>query len=122
MPLSDSERQRLEELEQTLYRDEADEVRPRRRGHSRRLILLGILVVAAGLALLVASIPLKSVLLGILAFVLMVLGIVLVTMPGQSTRADTPAAGAAPKSGAGGAGSSSGGFADHMRRRWERKD
>jgi hypothetical protein len=122
MPLSDSERQRLEELEQTLYRDEADEVRPQRRGHSRRLILLGVLVVAVGLALLVASIPLKSVLLGILAFVLMVLGIVLVTMPGQSTRAGTPAADAAPKSGASGAGSGSGGFADHMRRRWERKD
>lgn len=121
MPLSDSERQRLEELEQTLYRDEADEVRPQRRGHSRRLILLGVLVVAVGLALLVASIPLKSVLLGILAFVLMVLGIVLVTMPGQSTRAETPAA-AAPKSGASGAGSGSDGFADHMRRRWERKD
>ena len=121
MPLSDSERHQLDELERSLYRSEADEVAPSHGRRSRRRILLGILLAALGMALLVVSIPLKSVLLGVLSFLVMVLGLVLITTPGRGAAApQRPDADAGPKPGA--AKPRRAGLTEFMRDRWNRRD
>lgn len=81
MPLSEREQRILEEIEKNLHQEDPSLGRATRRGpHLDRVkrIKLGGLLVVAGFALLFAFFVSGSVTLGVLAFVAMVGGIVLV--------------------------------------------
>lgn len=77
MALSEHEQRLLDEMERSLYDTEADQVDVEqvRRPRSVRRIVLGMLLGVAGLGVLIAAVSLKSVLLGVIAFLMMVAGI-----------------------------------------------
>lgn len=126
MPLSDHERQMLEEMERHLFADDPrlartfESAATPRRDHRR--ILVGVAGVAVGLALLVLAVALPSVVLGVAAFLVMVAGgvwaatapVVENGAPGTARR--VPAGAARP-----GTGEDQSAFMRRMEERWERR-
>ena len=126
MPLSEQEQRLLEEMERSLYHNDADfvatvgatKLRP-----SYRSIALGVLLVVAGIALLIAGVALHLLWLGIVGFVVMFGGVLLAISPGRARRSFVP--GATPGTGHGRGRSASTksdqGFMDKMNDRWDRR-
>ena len=84
MPLSEHEQKLLEQIERALVDDDpkfASTVRTGdRRIKARRKLQLGVLLVVVGLAALVGSVAIQSVVAGVLAFLVMLGGAVLVVL------------------------------------------
>ena len=76
MPLSDSERRRLHEMEQALYAEDptfASTMRTVRRSRSPRLVI-GFAALVFGLTLLVVAVAAQTIVLGGIGFVIMLAG------------------------------------------------
>lgn len=116
MPLSEEEQRLLEEMERNLYKNEADTVSvstgPRSVDYTR--VALGLLLVAVGIAVIIAGVAFKLMLIGVLGFAASVGG-VLVMMSG-SKPADS---GQDRPSGAKGDGGSS--FMDRLSQEWDKR-
>lgn len=84
MPLSEQEQRLLDEMERSLYHNEADDVTtvgaPRGRANATA-ILLAAVGLAIGLALLVVGVVVRQPLVGVAGFVFMFAGVVLVVAP-----------------------------------------
>ncbi len=122
MPLSEQEQRLLDEMERHLMRNEADVVSAAREGQalSYRNIVYGAILVLVGIGGLVVGVSTTIIAIGVVAFLVMVAGVVL---------AITPAKGAAamPRAGAAGtrkpaASASSASFMDKMNDRWDRRN
>jgi hypothetical protein len=120
MPLSEQEQRLLDEMERSLYHNDADDVTTvgARRGRPNyTAVVLGILAGVLGLALLVVGVIVHQPIVGILGFVLMFAGALVaiapprrLTVPG-STSASTPKP-AKQRTG----------FMDSLNERWERRN
>lgn len=116
VPLSEQEQRLLEEMERSLYQNDADFVatvgtRGGRRNY--RTIVIGILVAIIGIVAVVAGVILRQPIIGIAGFVVMFVGVLValsspkggVQATGGSSRAQQPKQG----------------FMDRLNERWERR-
>lgn len=122
MPLSEHEQRLLEQMERALYAEDpkfATSLRstPGARA-ARGRAALGVLAVLAGMGLVIVGVATTIIVVGVLGFVVMLVGAVLVYRAFQRREAveagDTPGA-AAPRP------AKSAGFMDRMEDRWRRR-
>lgn len=117
MPLSEQEQRLLEEMERSLYQNDADfvaTVSPRRGKPNYRILAVGVLVAVLGVATLVAGVIIQQPLVGVLGFAVMFTGVLLaVTPPRSSTPA--PAARSTKRSSGGSR------FMDSLNDRWDKR-
>jgi uncharacterized membrane protein YkgB len=98
MPLSEQEQRLLDEMERSLYHNEADDVTTvgARRGRaSYTAIVLGVLAVIVGVILLIVGVSVQQPLVGVLGFIVMLGGVVFAIAPPRRMtvpRAPRPAA------------------------------
>lgn len=86
MPLSEHEQRLLDEMERNLYGRDADVVSaPEGRTHrtNYRAIVVGLVLAVLGLGSLVAGVITHTMLVGIGGFVLMFVGVLVTTRPGE---------------------------------------
>ena len=119
MPLSEQEQRLLDEMERHLMSNDADVVSAPREGQglSYRNIVYGAILVLAGVAALVVGVAVGQVIIGVLAFVAMVVGVVVAVTPAKGGTAAAAAPGR-PKSDGKPSGAS---FKDRMKDRWYRR-
>jgi hypothetical protein len=118
MPLSEQEQRLLDEMERSLYHNDADDVTTvgARRGRPNyTAVVIGVLAGVIGLGLLVVGVTIRQPVVGILGFVIMFAGALVAIAPPR--RLTIPAAGqdAAP-------GKPRSGFMDSLNERWERRN
>ena len=119
MPLSEQEQRLLEEMERSLYHNDADfvaTVSPRTGKPNYRSIVVGILVAIAGIAAIVTGVVIHQPVVGIVGFVIMFVGVLLaLSRPRQSAAAPASSreAGRPQKQKAG--------FMDRMNDRWDKR-
>lgn len=123
MALSEHEQRLLDEMERGFYQSEADVVETgsvARKRLNYRSLVLGVIVILAGIGALVAGVAAQQLWLGLIGFAAMVGG-VLLTMarrtevaefgaPGFEASADAPRAAASKES-----------FSERMERRWNER-
>lgn len=84
MPLSEQEQRLLEEMERSLYQNDADFVATvsQRRGKTNYTILtVGVLIAVLGIATLVGGVIIHQPLVGVLGFAIMFVGVLLAVAP-----------------------------------------
>ena len=94
MPLSEHEQRLLEEMERSLYQNDADfvaKVGGRRGKPAYRTIILGILVAIVGVGVLITGVFIQQPVVGILGFVVMFAGVLLAIAPGKRIAPDPDA-------------------------------
>jgi len=122
MPLSEQEQRLLDEMERHLMSNDTDVVSAPSRALSYRNIVLGSILVLAGLGALVAGVSIGfntgfvGIAVGVLGFLLMVGGVVFAVTPTRGAAQATPAA-AKPRP----ARASGSSFMDRMNERWDRR-
>ncbi|MGB4778971.1 DUF3040 domain-containing protein [Microbacterium sp.] len=119
MPLSEQEQRLLDEMERHLMNKDADVVSAPRNGQalSYRNIVYGTILVLVGIGGLIAGVSSGIVAIGVIAFVVMVAGVVLAVTPARGFTAPAPRTGERKNR----TGSSSGSFMDRMNDRWDRR-
>jgi hypothetical protein len=84
MPLSEQEQRLLEEMERSLYHNDADFVAGGGGSHGRPTyarIALGVLVGIVGVAILIAGVAIRLPIVGVIGFVAMFAGVLLALTP-----------------------------------------
>jgi hypothetical protein len=84
MPLSEQEQRLLEEMERSLYQNDADfvaTVHPRHGRTTYTALVVGILIGVLGVATLVAGVIIRQPLVGVLGFAIMFVGVLLAVAP-----------------------------------------
>ncbi|MCX7521501.1 DUF3040 domain-containing protein [Microbacterium sp. STN6] len=127
MPLSEHEQRLLDEMERSLYQNDADFVaKVGGGGHQRpayRSIVLGVLVVVLGIATLITGVfiqvPVVGIIVGVVGFVLMFVGVLLAVAPGRKPRGSGAATGSGRASD--NRGPAHAGFMDRLNERWEKR-
>jgi hypothetical protein len=122
MPLSEQEQRLLEEMERSLYHNDADfvatvgvsKLRP-----NYRSIAVGVLLAVGGIVALIAGVALHQLWLGILGFAVMFTGVLVALSPSKSARRSPAPRGAAGRSAK--PSSSDQGFMDRLNDRWDRR-
>ena len=119
MPLSEQEQRLLDEMERSLYHNDADDVTTVG-GHRGRAngtaILLGVVGLLAGVALLVVGVVIRIPLVGVVGFVAMFLGaLLLIAPPRRFTITAQNRASAGPRA-------PRPSFMDSLGERWERRN
>lgn len=120
VPLSEQEQRLLEEMERSLYQNDADfvaTVNPRRGKTNYTVLVAGVLVAVLGIATLVAGVIIRQPLVGVLGFAIMFGGVLLAVAPPRSgSLGPAPAEPTTRKlKGA------SGNFMDNLTDRWEKR-
>jgi hypothetical protein len=96
MPLSEHEQRLLEEMERSLYQNDADfvaKVGGKRARPAYRSIVLGILLAVVGVGVLIAGVYYQQPIVGILGFVVMFAGVLVSIAPGKRVAVEPGAAG-----------------------------
>ncbi|NEM90002.1 DUF3040 domain-containing protein [Galbitalea soli] len=114
MPLSEQEQRLLEEMERSLYHNDADfvaSVSARRGKPSYSAVVLGILLAVAGVAVLITGVAVRLPIVGVLGFVMMFAGVfIAVTPPRRGGRVSSaPSSTARPS------------FMQTLGQRWEKR-
>jgi hypothetical protein len=120
MPLSEQEQRLLEEMERSLYQNDADfvaTVSPRRGRPNYTILVVGVLVALLGIGTLVAGVIIRQPLVGVLGFAIMFVGVLLVVAPPRKSSA-APAQDI-PRASSGKARSTS--FMQGLNDRWDRR-
>ncbi|HEV7183640.1 MAG: DUF3040 domain-containing protein [Actinomycetales bacterium] len=123
MPLSEHEQRLLEEMERSLYQNDADfvaTVGARRGRPSYRSIVLGILIAVLGVGVLIAGVAFSIPIVGILGFVVMFAGVLLAIAPSKRAGSADAAAGQAGGS-AKQAKATQAGFMNKLNDRWDKR-
>lgn len=118
MPLSEREQRLLDEMERSLYQNDADfvsTVNPRRGRPNYRILAVGILIALAGVAVIVTGVVIKQPIVGVLGFVVVFVGALLAMSPGRGSKFAPQAHQDIPRNHA------RVGFMDRMNERWERR-
>ena len=121
MPLSEQEQRLLEEMERSLYHNDAEFVASVGGNHLRpnyRSIVLGVLAGVVGIATLVAGVALQQLWLGVVGFIIMFGGVMLAITPGRTGRAHRSSS--APR-GRPAKARNQQGFMDKLNDRWDRR-
>ena len=126
MPLSEQEQRLLDEMERNLYQNDADFVATVGVGRGRtnyRGIILGAILVVAGVATLLIGVGSHLQVIGVLGFAIMFAGVIVALTPSRSprgkghSRAQGGPSSEAPQAHA----RRSGGFMDNLNDRWDRR-
>jgi hypothetical protein len=121
MPLSEHEQRLLEQMEKALYAEDPKFATSLRSAPGARAArgraALGVLAVLAGLGLLIAGVATTVIALGVLGFVVMLVGSVAIYSSFQAR----PAEGAAPTGSPEPRAAKSAGFMDRIEDRWRRR-
>ncbi|MEX5301605.1 DUF3040 domain-containing protein [Kocuria sabuli] len=119
MPLSEHEQQLLAQLEKQLHADDPRFVTSMGsravKGASTRNIVLGIVIAVVGLLVLLGGVVLKSVLLGVLGFVVMGAGVYVATLRSGKPRSDGAGGKAGPPR-------RSSPFLQNLEQRWDQRN
>ncbi|QDZ13669.1 DUF3040 domain-containing protein [Humibacter ginsenosidimutans] len=122
MPLSEHEQRLLDEMERSLYQNDADFVAKVGGGRVRptyRAVVLGILLAVVGIGVLLTGVFTQIVLVGILGFVLMLAGVLVAITPSRRKRAaaalDDQQQASTPKQ------AQQPGFMDKLNERWDKR-
>lgn len=122
MPLSEQEQRLLEEMERSLYHNDAEfvaSVGGTRLRPNYRSIVLGVLAGVVGIATLVAGVAIQQLWLGVIGFIIMFGGVLLALTPGRGVKATaTPSSGQARRPAQA---RSQQGFMDKLNDRWDRR-
>ncbi len=116
MPLSEQEQRLLEEMERSLYHNDADFVatvgnRGGRRNY--RTVALGILAALLGVAIVIAGVALRLPIIGVVGFVVMFVGVLIALSTPKRGEADSaPHATPAPHKQ---------GLMDRLNERWDKR-
>lgn len=130
MPLSEQEQRLLEEMERSLYNNDADfvaTVSSRGGRPNYRRIAIGVLIALLGVAAIVTGVVIKQPIVGMLGFVVVLTGALLaISSPrisGSHQFGEMPDSPGSPVSGkSSSAGKArAGGFMDRMNERWDRR-
>ena len=122
MPLSEQEQRLLEEMERSLYQNDADFVAtivPRQGKTNYTVLAIGVLVAVAGIATLVAGVIVRQPIVGVLGFVIMFVGVLLAVAPPRSSRSTTASASAGSSKKKSNPSSST--FMDNLNERWDKR-
>lgn len=123
MPLSEQEQRLLDEMERHLMSNDTDVVTAPSRALSYRNIVLGSILVLAGLGALVVGVSVGfntgvlGIAIGVLGFLLMVGGVIFAVTPMRGAVASAPRL-TKPRA----ARASGGSFMDRMNDRWDRRN
>jgi hypothetical protein len=96
MPLSEQEQRLLEEMERSLYHNDADFVAGAAGRHGRPTytrIVTGVLVGLVGVATLIAGVGVRFPIVGVLGFILMFVGVLLALTPPRGATSARPVGG-----------------------------
>ena len=121
MPLSEQEQRLLEEMERSLYHNDADfvaTVSSRTGKTNYRSLILGILVGILGVAVLFGGVVIRQPVVGVIGFGVMFVGVLVAAAPPRSSARDAGAAGSGPDPAPA---RSSSRFMDRLNERWERR-
>jgi len=123
MPLSEQEQRLLDEMERHLMNKDADIVSASRDGRtlSYRNIVYGTILVLLGLGGLIVGVSTGIIAVGVVAFLVMVGGVVLAATPAKGIATTGPAPDQKGQRKPSAAGSSSSSFMDRMNDRWDRR-
>jgi len=119
MPLSEQEQRLLEEMERSLYQNDADfvaTVSPRRGRPNYTIVVVGVLVAVLGIGLLVTGVIIQQPLVGVLGFAVMFVGVLLAVAPPRRD-AGEPATSSRTAARSGGGSR----FMDTLNDRWDRR-
>lgn len=122
MPLSEQEQRLLEEMERSLYQNDADfvaTVNPRRGKPNYTVLVLGVLLALTGVAILVTGVIVRQPLVGVLGFAVMFTGVLLCVAPPRRLAAVVPAPTARPQRPKSTSSGSS--FMDNLNERWDKR-
>jgi hypothetical protein len=118
MPLSEHEQRLLEEMERSLYHNDADFVatvgnRGGRRNY--RTIVIGLLVALVGVATIIAGVALRQPIVGVIGFVVMFVGVLLALSTPRTSAGIAPDGSEVPAS------APRPGFMDKLNERWDKR-
>jgi hypothetical protein len=120
MPLSEQEQRALDEMERSLYHNDADfvsTVSPRRGKPNYRMMVIGVLVGVAGIIALLTGVIIQQPLVGVIGFIVMFVGVLLFVAPPRLSASDaetaSPSSRRSSKRGAS--------FMDTINDRWDRR-
>ena len=102
MPLSEQEQRLLEEMERSLYHNDADFVAGAAGRHGRPTytrIVTGVLIGVVGVATLIAGVGVRLPIVGVLGFILMFAGVLIALTPPRGVASRRSAAGSSTQSG-----------------------
>jgi hypothetical protein len=119
MPLSEQEQRLLEEMERSLYQNDADfvaTVSPRRGRPNYTIVVVGVLIAVVGVALLVTGVIIQQPLVGVLGFAVMFVGVLLAVAPPRRDAGAEPTA-----STHAGHRTGSSRFMENLNDRWDRR-
>jgi uncharacterized membrane protein len=118
MPLSEQEQRLLEEMERSLYHNDADfvaSVNPRRGKPNYTSIVVGILLVLLGIATIITGVALHQPLIGVAGFVVMFVGVLLALSSPRRAK------GGAPDAPTGSSDQTKPDFMDRLNERWDKR-
>ena len=121
MPLSEQEQRLLEEMERSLYHNDADfvaSVGVSRLRPNYRSIAIGVLLAVAGIVALITGVAIAQLWLGVLGFIVMFGGVLIAVTPGKAIR---PLAGPSSPGVRPTQAKSTQGFMDRLNDRWDRR-
>ena len=124
MPLSEQEQRLLDEMERSLYHNDADFVATMGARSGGRpnytSLVVGILIAVLGIATLVTGVIVQQPLVGVLGFAIMFAGVLVAITPRRSGKAHARGP-ARPAKRSRRNSKSSGGFMDSLGERWDRR-
>jgi hypothetical protein len=124
MPLSEHEQRLLEEMERSLYNNDADfvaTVSPRGGRPNYRRIAVGALIALVGIIAIVTGIMIKQPLVGMVGFIVILGGALLALSPRSRAPESIDGLGDPRPSSPSGKSRAGGGFMDRMNERWDRR-
>ncbi|HEX4444862.1 MAG TPA: DUF3040 domain-containing protein [Galbitalea sp.] len=127
MPLSEQEQRLLEEMERSLYHNDADYVAGAGGRHGKPTygrVVLGVLVGVLGVAVLITGVAVRIPVIGVVGFVAMFVGVLLALTPARSTLSrapEAPDANATPRPGNTGGQASGGSFLQNLGDKWDNR-
>jgi hypothetical protein len=127
MPLSEQEQRLLEEMERSLYHNDADfvaSVSSRRGKPAYSTVLTGVLIAIVGIVALIAGVVIRQPIVGVIGFVAMFAGVLISLTPprGGRTAAGEQRHGSAPTTGKAAPAESRGpSFLQNLNERWEKR-
>jgi hypothetical protein len=119
MPLSEQEQRLLEEMERSLYHNDADfvaTVNPRRGKPNYTVLVLGVLLAVAGVGTLLTGVIVQQLIVGILGFAMMFAGVLVAVAPPRKSSAPVEAPAEPSRSTRG-----SSSFMDNLNERWDKR-
>lgn len=123
MPLSEEEQRLLDEMERNLYKREADTVSvasgPRTVNYTR--VALGLLLAVIGVAIALAGVATKLIIVGVVGFAAIVAGLIVAASASKPAAEEQDASQRGSSGKPGGRTKSSTSFMDRMNDEWEKR-